>query len=52
MSQTVVPMIHAPDARAAVDWYTLIGCKLDLQNNEEDGKINWAKLTFGSEVMF
>jgi uncharacterized glyoxalase superfamily protein PhnB len=45
-------MIHVPDVRATVDWYTSIGFKLDRQN-EEDGEINWAKLTFGnSEVMF
>ncbi len=44
-------MIHVPDVRATVDWYTSIGFTLDRQN-EEDG-INWAKLTFGnSEVMF
>jgi len=45
-------MIHVPDVRATVDWYTSIGFTLDRQN-EEDGEINWAKLTFGnSEVMF
>jgi uncharacterized glyoxalase superfamily protein PhnB len=45
-------MIHVPGVRATVDWYTSIGFKLDRQN-EEDGEINWAKLTFGnSEVMF
>jgi hypothetical protein len=32
--------------------HTLVGFKLDRQN-EEDDEINWAKLTFGnSEVMF
>ncbi len=52
MSQTVVPMIHVPDVRATLDWYTSIGFKL-VRQNEEDGEINWAKLTFGiSEVMF
>ncbi len=52
MSQTVVSMIHVPDVRATVDWYTSIGFKL-VRQNEEDGEINWAKLTFGiSEVMF
>lgn len=51
MSQTVVPMIHVPDVRATVEWYTSIGFKLTRQN-EEDGEINWAKLSFGnSEVM-
>src|SRR5882672_6019306 len=52
MSQTVVPMIHVPDVRATLDWYTSIGFQL-VRQNEEDGEINWAKLTFGiSEVMF
>ncbi len=51
MAQTVVPLIHVPDVRATVEWYTSIGFKLTRQN-EEDGEINWAKLTFGnSEVM-
>jgi uncharacterized glyoxalase superfamily protein PhnB len=52
MSQIVVPMIHVPDVSATVDWYTSIGFQL-LRVNEEDGEVNWAKLTFGnSEVMF
>jgi uncharacterized glyoxalase superfamily protein PhnB len=52
MSQIVVPMIHVPDVSATVDWYTSIGFQL-LRINEEDGEVNWAKLTFGnSEVMF
>ena len=45
-------MIHVPDVRATVEWYTSIGFKL-VRQNEEDGEVNWAKLTFGnSEVMF
>ncbi len=37
---------------ATVDCYTSIGVKL-VRQNEEDGEINWAKLTFGnSEIMF
>ncbi|HKV60815.1 MAG TPA: VOC family protein [Candidatus Acidoferrum sp.] len=52
MAQTAVPMIHVPDVRATVAWYTSIGFTL-VRQNEEDGEINWAKLTFGnSEVMF
>ena len=44
-------MIHVPDVRATVDWYTSIGFTLD-RHNEEDGEINWAKRTLGnSEVM-
>ncbi len=52
MPQTVVPMIHVPDVRATVEWYTSIGFKL-VRQNEEDGEMNWAKLSFeNSEVMF
>jgi hypothetical protein len=51
MSQTVVPMIHVPDVSATVDWYMSIGFKV-IRQNEEDGKTNWAKLSFGSsEIM-
>jgi catechol 2,3-dioxygenase-like lactoylglutathione lyase family enzyme len=39
MSPTVVPMIHVPDVRATIDWYTSIGFKV-IRQNEEDGKIN------------
>ncbi len=52
MSQTVVPMIHVPDVKATIDWYTSIGFKL-VHQSEEDGEINWARLSFGnSDVMF
>jgi hypothetical protein len=45
-------MIHVPDVRATAEWYTSIGFTL-VRQNEEDGEINWAKLTFeNSEVMF
>lgn len=51
MPQTVVPMIHVPDVSAAVDWYTSMGFKL-IRQNEEAGKVNWTKLSFGnSELM-
>jgi catechol 2,3-dioxygenase-like lactoylglutathione lyase family enzyme len=52
MAEKVVPMIHVPDVRAAVDWYQILGFRLD-GTNEEDGEMNWALLSFGSgEVMF
>ena len=52
MAQEVVPMMHVPDVSATVDWYASIGFKL-VRQNEEDGEINWAALTFGnSELMF
>lgn len=51
MQQTIVPMLHVPDVRATIDWYTSIGFKL-IHHNEEDGEINWASLSFGnSEIM-
>jgi uncharacterized glyoxalase superfamily protein PhnB len=52
MPQTVVPMIHVSDVRATVKWYASIGFQT-LGTNEEDGEMNWAKLSFGDgEVMF
>lgn len=52
MPQIVVPMIHVPDVRATIEWYTSVGFKL-VRQNEEDGEINWAKLSFeNSELMF
>jgi uncharacterized glyoxalase superfamily protein PhnB len=52
MSQTVVPMIHVPDVRSAVNWYKSIGFQL-ARTNEVDGEMDWAKLTFeNSELMF
>jgi uncharacterized glyoxalase superfamily protein PhnB len=52
MSQTVVPMIHVPDVRATVDWYSSIGFQL-VRTNQADGEMDWAKLAFGnSELMF
>jgi uncharacterized glyoxalase superfamily protein PhnB len=52
MAQTVVPMIHVADVAATIEWYVSIGFRL-VRQNEEDGEINWAKLSFGnSEVMF
>ncbi len=44
-------MIHVPDVSATVDWYTSMGFKV-IRQNEGDGEINWAKLSFGnSELM-
>ena len=52
MSQTVVPMIHVSDVRATVKWYASIGFHRQ-GTNEEDGEMNWAKLSLGnSEIMF
>lgn len=52
MPQTVVPMLHVPDVRATVHWYVELGFQLQREN-EEDGNLNWALLTFeNSEIMF
>jgi hypothetical protein len=52
MPEKIVPMIHVPDVRATMEWYTSIGFRL-LCQNEENGEVNWALLSFGkSEVMF
>ena len=45
-------MIHVPDVRATIDWDSSVGFTL-VRQNEEDGEVNWAKLSFGnSELMF
>lgn len=46
MPQRVVPIIHVPDVRATMEWYTTIGFAVQ-RVNEEDNEINWALLTFG-----
>lgn len=52
MQQTVVPMIHVPDVRAAIEWYESIGFAV-AWGHEEDGEIEGAAMTFGgSQVMF
>ncbi len=52
MARKVVPMIHVPDVRATVDWYTGIGFTL-TDSFDDDGEMNWALLSLGhSEVMF
>jgi len=44
-------MIHVPDVKATIEWYTAIGFKV-IQNHEENGEVNWAALSFGnSELM-
>lgn len=51
MAHRVVPMIHIPDVRAAVEWYLAIGFAL-VRANEDDGEMDWALLSFGdSELM-
>ena len=51
MAQKIVPMIHVPDVKATMDWYASIGFNI-VRSNEEDGRVDWALLTFGnSELM-
>ena len=53
MSKKVVPMIHVPNVREAVDWYQSIGFKVvAAYGNESDG-LSFGIVSFGeSEVMF
>ena len=46
-------MIHVPDVRATATWYVgTLGFEL-VSFNEEDGDMNWARLSFGgSSIMF
>ena len=46
----VVPMIHVPDVRAAVDWYVSIGFNFE-RCNEEDGEMDWALLSLGETAL-
>jgi catechol 2,3-dioxygenase-like lactoylglutathione lyase family enzyme len=48
----VVPMIHVPDVSATVRWYATLGFN-PIRQNEENGEVNWALLSFGeTELMF
>ena len=52
MSEKVVPMIHVPDVRAAVEWYTAIGFTVTKTHDDGEG-LSFALLSFGSsELMF
>jgi catechol 2,3-dioxygenase-like lactoylglutathione lyase family enzyme len=52
MSEKVVPLIHVPDVRAAVEWYTAIGFTVTKTHDDGEG-LRSALLSFGSsELMF
>ena len=53
MTKTVTPMIHVPDVRATVEWYTAIGFTVcDTWDDGADG-LSFAIMRFGEgEVMF
>ncbi len=42
----VPPMIHVPDVRLAKEWCQSVGFEL-VSSNEDDGKVDWALLSFG-----
>jgi uncharacterized glyoxalase superfamily protein PhnB len=45
-------MIHVPDVRATIEWYKSVGFAV-VSTNEDDGKIDWALLSFGDgRIMF
>ena len=52
MVRKVVPMVHVPDVRAAAEWYSSIGFKVD-GTHSDDGEMSWALLSVGkTELMF
>jgi uncharacterized glyoxalase superfamily protein PhnB len=52
MAQSVIPMIHVPDVRTTVEWYTRIGFTLTGSYEDACEGLNFAILAFGdSEVM-
>ena len=54
MSKNVVPMIHVPDVRAAVEWYQSIGFQtINTYDNGTPDGLSFAMLSFGDgQVMF
>jgi uncharacterized glyoxalase superfamily protein PhnB len=52
MPRKVMPLIHVPDVRTAVEWYQSIGFTV-LGVNEAEGLMDWAMLSFGEgTIMF
>ena len=52
MTKKLVPMIHVPDVRSAVEWYEALGFTVNA-THEDEGEMSWALLSFGnSELMF
>ncbi|HEU4506792.1 MAG TPA: VOC family protein [Pyrinomonadaceae bacterium] len=54
MVKKVVPMIHVPDVRAAVEWYKELGFKVvATYGDEPGGELSFGMVSFGdTEVMF
>jgi uncharacterized glyoxalase superfamily protein PhnB len=52
MAAKIVPMIHVPDVRATVQWYTQLGFTVQ-STHEEKGELDWASMAYGgTEIMF
>jgi len=52
MGQRVTPMIHVPDVRKAIEWYSSIGF-IVVATGDDDGETVWAEVSFGDgRVMF
>ena len=47
MARRVTPMIHVPDVAATLAWYRSIGFEFLRSNEDDQGKIDWALLSFG-----
>jgi uncharacterized glyoxalase superfamily protein PhnB len=53
MPKNVRPIIHVPDVRATVDWYTQIGFTATATYDDDEGRLGFAVLSFGDgQVMF
>jgi uncharacterized glyoxalase superfamily protein PhnB len=53
MPKKVVPMIHVPDVRAALEWYLGIGFEEVTTFGDGDDGLSFAMVSFGDgEVMF
>jgi uncharacterized glyoxalase superfamily protein PhnB len=50
MARRVMPMVHVPDIRAAVEWYQSVGFKV-IGTHEDGGVIDWAMLSFGDGIL-
>jgi catechol 2,3-dioxygenase-like lactoylglutathione lyase family enzyme len=46
----VAPMIHVPDVRAAVAWYTDLGFRV-IETHSDEGELDWAMLGCGDGVL-
>jgi uncharacterized glyoxalase superfamily protein PhnB len=53
MPKKIVPMLHVPDVRRTVDWYTDIGFEVKATYGDAGGGLSFAIVSFGAgDVMF